>query len=63
MRRRKFQKAIARKKREARESAACALQNTKAGLGIGTAGPLKGAISSSFGCSCPAKNAENGANL
>jgi len=43
---RKFQKTIARKKKEARESAARALQKTKARLGISTAGPLKGAISS-----------------
>jgi hypothetical protein len=46
MRRRKFQKAAALKKKEARESAARALQKTKARLGIGAAGPLKGAISS-----------------
>jgi len=46
MRRRKFQKAAARKKKEARESAARALQKTKAKLGIGRAGPLKGAMSS-----------------
>src|SRR5262250_1487613 len=46
MHRRKFQKAAARKKKEARESAVRALQKTKARLGIGTAGPLKGAISS-----------------
>jgi hypothetical protein len=43
MRRRKFQKAAARKKKEARESAARALQKTKTRLGIGTAGALKGA--------------------
>src|SRR5262249_54480630 len=46
MRRRKFQKTAARKKKEARESAARALQKTRARWGIGTAGPLKGAISS-----------------
>jgi hypothetical protein len=46
MRRRKFQKTAARKKKEAREGAARALQQTKARLGIGAAGPLKGAISS-----------------
>ena len=44
MRRRRFQKTAARKKKEARESAARALQRTKARLGIGTAGLLKGAI-------------------
>ncbi len=46
MHRRKFQKTAARKKKEARESAARALQKTKARLGIGTVGLLKGAISS-----------------
>jgi hypothetical protein len=46
MRRRKFQRAAARKKREARKGAARALQKTKARLGIGTAGSLKGAMSS-----------------
>jgi hypothetical protein len=46
MHRRKFQKTAARKKNEARESAARALQKTKARLGIGTVGLLKGAISS-----------------
>src|SRR5262249_11630373 len=46
MRHRKFQKTIARKKKEARESAARALQKTKARLGIVTAGSLKGAMSS-----------------
>jgi hypothetical protein len=46
MRRRKFQKAIARKKREARESAAPALQKTKARFGIDAAGLLKGATRS-----------------
>ena len=46
MRRRKFQKDAARKKKEARESAARSLQKTKVRLGIGTARPLKGAISS-----------------
>jgi hypothetical protein len=46
MRRRRFQKAAGRKKKEARESEARALQKTKARLGIGTARPLKGAISS-----------------
>jgi hypothetical protein len=46
MRRRKFQRAAAQKKKEARESAARALQKTKARLGIGTARPLKGAMSS-----------------
>jgi hypothetical protein len=46
MRRRKFQKAAARKKKEALASAARALQKTKERLGIGAAGPLKGATSS-----------------
>jgi hypothetical protein len=46
MPRRKFQKAAARKKKQARESAARALQETKARFGIDAAGPLKGAISS-----------------
>ena len=46
MRRRKFHKTAARKKREARETAARALQKTRARLGIRTVGPLKGAISS-----------------
>src|SRR5262249_4775339 len=46
MHRRQFQKTAARKKKEARESAARALQKTKARLGIGTTGPLKSAISS-----------------
>jgi hypothetical protein len=46
MRRRKFQKAAARKKKEALASAARALQKTKERLGIGAAGPLKGATPS-----------------
>jgi len=46
MRRRKFQKAAARKKKEARESAARALQKTKARFGIDAAGSLKGAMRS-----------------
>ena len=46
MRRRSFQKAAARKKKQARESAARALQKTKARFGIDAAGPLKGATRS-----------------
>jgi hypothetical protein len=46
MRRRRFEKATARKKKEARESAARALQKTRARFGISAAGPLKGAKSS-----------------
>ena len=46
MRARRFQKSAARKKKEARESAARALQNTKARLGIDAAGPPKGSMPS-----------------
>jgi hypothetical protein len=46
MRARKFHKAGGRKKKEARESAARALQKMKARFGIDAAGPLKGATPS-----------------
>src|SRR6516225_5912789 len=55
MRRRKFQRTAARKKKEASESAAHALQKTRARFGIGAAGPLKGAMSSPW---LPTHNAE-----
>jgi hypothetical protein len=42
MPRRKFQKAASRKKKEARENAARALQKTKAKVDIDAASPLKG---------------------
>jgi hypothetical protein len=48
MRARKFEKSVARKKKEARESAARALQKTKARFGIDAAAPIKGATPSAL---------------